>query len=100
MTSNNKVGSNVDLFCKHYRTDLFLTKLGLTWLERTRPGLTKESSTKQLYLSLKYKGLGNAMNYLKDHVIYYNAWLGRDFAFYNHSLKALVDNNYTKGHNR
>lgn len=29
-----------------------------------------------------YKGLGNAMNYLKDHLIYYNDWLGRNFAFF------------------
>ena len=44
--------------------------------------LTKESSTKQLYLSPRYKGLGNAMNYLKDHVTYYNDWLDRNFPFY------------------
>ena len=44
MTNNNKVGYN----------DFFLTK---------------ENSTKQLYLSLRHKGLGNAMNYPKDHVI-------------------------------
>ena len=90
MTNGNKVGSNVDLFCKFYCTfwPLFCPPL--------------ENSAKQLYLSTKYKGLGNAMNYLKDHVTYFNDWLGRNFAFYkiNHFPKALVGNNYTKEHDR
>ena len=57
--------------------------------------LTKENLKKQLYLSLRYKGLGNAKNYLKDHVIYYNDWLERNFAFnkINRFKKAQVDNN-------
>ena len=86
MTNNNKVGFNVDLFCKLHCT---------FW-----PPL--KNSTKQLYLSPKYKGLGNAMNYLKDHVTYFNDWLGRNFTFYriNHFRKALVDNNYIKEHDR
>ena len=84
MTNNNKAGSNIDLFCKLYCT---------FWQKET---------TNQLYLRPKYKGLGNAMNYLKDYVIYYNDWLDRNFVFYriNHFRKALVDNNYTKGHDR
>ena len=53
--------------------------------------MAKGNSTNQLYLRPKYKGLGNAMNYLKDYVIYYNDWLDRNFAFYriNHFRKAL-----------
>ena len=48
---HHKFGSDVGLICFNQRTP------------------TKENFAKQLYLSLKYKGLVNAMNYLKDHVV-------------------------------
>ena len=52
MTNNNKVGSNVDLICKHNQSVSFLF-------------LTKESYRKQLYLSPRHRGLGDTMNYRK-----------------------------------
>ena len=38
------------------------------------------------------------MNYQKDHVIYYNDWLSRNFPSFkiNYYQIAQVDNNYTK----
>ena len=87
MTNNDKVGSKVDLLNTAELTG-FLPDL-------TRLGLIEElGSTKQLYLSRGHKGSGNAMNQLKDqfHVVHYNDWLGRNFAFYkfNRFRKAQV----------
>ena len=86
MTKNNKVDSKVNL--------LRTTELTGFLPDLTRLGLTEESSTKQLYLSRSHKGLGNAMNQLMDqfHVVHYNDWLGRIFAFYkfNRFRKAQV----------
>ena len=61
--NNNKFGSNVSLICKYYWAS---PNYWFFWPEMA---LTREKLTKQLHLSLRYKGLGNAMNYLKDHVI-------------------------------
>ena len=74
MTNNNKVGFNVDLFCKHHSADCFLFTFDQRKLYKT--ALFKP----------KVQGLGNAMNYLKDRVTYYNDWQGRNFPFYKINL--------------
>ena len=64
MTNNNIVGFNVDVFCKHHSADCFLFTFDQRKLYKTA------------------LGLGNALNYLKDQVTYYNDWQGTNFPFY------------------